>query len=140
MRARLRCFLTTAQRAADGMPRVAVIIEHEVRMPARAGKPVGNFIAVLFEYGAHNALGRFTIRVSRGGGDVRFAVEALAEFDVSSAYVLAQGMSTRLCVLRQIVSGSGAERPGRRRVCIGAIGRWPLAAGEAENKNQDCGK
>ena len=123
MRARLGCFLTTTQRAADGMRRVAIIIEHQVRVPARPRKPAGNFIAVLFEYGAHNALGRFTIRVSRSGGDVRFALEALAKFVVGSSYVLTQGMSTHLFVLRQSVSGSGAERPGRRRVCIGAIGR-----------------
>src|SRR5689334_7710552 len=103
MRARLRCFLTTTQRAADGMRRVAIIIEHQVRVPARTGKPAGNFIAVLFEYGAHNTFRRFAIRVSRGGGDVRFALEALAKFVVGSAYVLAQGMSARLFVLRQIV-------------------------------------
>src|SRR6516162_3216873 len=121
-----------AEGPADGVGRIAIVVEHEVGM-AVAGEPALDAVVVLREGAAYGAFGGVAIGPSGSGGDFVFMAEALAELIVGAADVLTERVPAGGFVPGEVVgredSHIGANRhpPGRRIAGRGVAGPWDLA-------------
>jgi hypothetical protein len=81
------------------MAGITAIIQHQVRVPARAVQPALDSRLSFLQNRSHHVLGNLAVGVGRCGRDIRFMIQAISQLTIRSAHVTAQCVSTGRLVL-----------------------------------------
>src|SRR5271170_982479 len=88
VRARTGMDLTPIHSAANRV--FTIVVQYQVRMPARAAEPVLDFALRLCDRRAHGMLGGGTVGIGRRAGNVALPLQTLAQLLFSLSHVFAQ--------------------------------------------------
>src|SRR4029077_7000535 len=111
----MRLVLATIHGAAKRI--LAIVVQNQVGMSARAVEPALDSSLRLCNRGAHRVLSGGAVRVCRRAGDVAFLVQTLAQLRIGLRHMLAQNVSAGGLVLAEVAHRSIrlAELGSRRR-------------------------
>src|SRR5579859_1339595 len=100
--ARLALIRTANNAAPDDA--ASIEVQRQVGPAFAAPRPAGDFAAFGAKSRGHGFFRGSAIGPGRGGGNVALARQALAEFVIGAAHVLAQGVATAFFVARKVVT------------------------------------
>ena len=111
----MRLVLATIHGAAKRI--LAIVVQNQVGMSARAVEPALDSSLRLCNRGAHRVLSGGAVGVSRRAGDVAFLLQTLAQLLIGLPNMLAQNVSAGGLVLAEVAHRSIrlAELSSRRR-------------------------
>ena len=106
MRARERVRVVAAHAAPDGLR--AVVVEHQVGVPAGTMQPAINPVAIFMNGSVDGHFGRSTIRIGGIRGD-GLAIEALSQLCIIFPDMTLKGMAALSLIAGQVIASRGLE-------------------------------